>query len=71
LKGKSYLKCISHKCGKEYPISTIEFKCTCGNLLDVKYENTPSQDLKELFYQRRNPQKVYLMKVVYGDFVNY
>jgi len=37
LQGKSCLKCISHKCGKEYPIPIFEFNCTCGNLLDVKY----------------------------------
>jgi len=56
LQGKSCLKCISHKCGKEYPIPVFEFNCTCGNLLDVKYNDTPSQNLKEVFYQRRNPQ---------------
>ena len=56
LQGKSCLKCISHKCGKEYPIPVFEFNCTCGNLLDVKYNDTPSQNLKEMFYQRRNPQ---------------
>jgi len=56
LQNKSYLKCISHKCGKEYPIPTTEFQCICGNPLDVKYKDAPSQNLKELFYQRRNPQ---------------
>ena len=56
LQGKSCLKCISHKCGKEYSIPTTEFKCICGNPLDVKYKDTPSDNLKELFYQRRNPQ---------------
>ncbi len=56
LQGKSCLKCISHKCGKEYPIPVFEFNCTCGNLLDVKYNDAPSQNLKEVFYQRRNPQ---------------
>ena len=52
----SILKCISPKCGKEYSISSIKFICVCGNLLDVKYNNNPSTDLKEVFYQRRNPQ---------------
>ena len=52
----SYLKCISHKCGKEYPILSTDFKCSCGNLLDVKYKNTPSTNLKEVFYKRRNPE---------------
>jgi threonine synthase len=28
----------------------------CGNLLDAKYKNKPSTNLKEIFYQRRNPQ---------------
>ena len=52
----SYLKCISHKCGKEYPILSTDFKCSCGNLLDVKYKNNPSTNLKEVFYERRNPE---------------
>jgi len=60
LQDKSYLKCINHKCGKEYPIPTTEFKCVCGNLLDVKYRDTPrglhAARLKKLFYQRRNPE---------------
>jgi len=56
LENKSYLKCINHKCGKEYPIHVFNFNCTCGNLLDVIYNETPSQHLKEVFSQRRNPQ---------------
>ena len=60
LQDKSYLKCISHKCGKEYPIPTTEFKCVCGNPLDVKYRDIPNgahvTRLKKLFYQRRNPE---------------
>jgi len=56
LQNKSYLKCISHKCGKEYPIPTTEFKCVCGNPLDVKYSDVPrglhAARLKKLFYQR-------------------
>lgn len=60
LQNKSYLKCISHKCGKEYPIPTTEFKCVCGNPLDVKYRDIPNgahvTRLKKLFYQRRNPE---------------
>ena len=56
MQSKSYLKCINHKCGKEYPTSIIDFQCSCGNLLDVKYKDVPSQNLKEVFYQRRNPQ---------------
>ena len=30
--------------------------CVCGNLLDVKYKNNPPINLKDVFYQRRNPQ---------------
>ena len=56
MQNKSYLKCINHKCGKEYPIRVFDFNCTCGNLLDVIYNETPSQNLKEVFSQRRNPQ---------------
>ncbi len=55
MQNKSYLKCISHKCGKEYPIPTTEFMCICGNPLDVRYKDRPSDNLKELFYKRRNP----------------
>jgi len=50
------LKCISHQCGKEYPILSTDFKCSCGNLLDVKYKNNPLTNLKEVFYKRRNPE---------------
>ena len=56
MQNKSYLKCINQKCGKEYPIHVFDFNCTCGNLLDVIYNETPSQNLKEIFSQRRNPE---------------
>jgi threonine synthase len=52
----SYLKCVNQKCGKEYPILSTDFKCSCGNLLDVKYKNSPATNLKEVFYKRRNPE---------------
>ena len=52
----SYLKCVNQKCGKEYPILSTDFKCSCSNLLDVKYKNSPSSNLKEVFYKRRNPE---------------
>ena len=52
----SYLKCVNQKCGKEYPILSTDFKCSCGNLLDAKYKNSPSTNLKEVFYKRRNPE---------------
>jgi len=50
------LKCIIPKCGKEYPISSTKIKCECGNLLDVNYYYNLSTNLKEIFYERRNPQ---------------
>ena len=50
------LKCIIPKCGKEYPISSTSIKCECGNLLDVNYKHDLSPSLKEIFYERRNPQ---------------
>ena len=60
LQNKSYLKCISPKCGKEYPITSTEFICECGNLLDVKYREVPrgldAARLIKLFSQRRNPE---------------
>ena len=56
MQGNSYLKCINPKCGREYPISSVDFQCICKNLLDVKYKKNPSPDLKEVFYQRRNPE---------------
>ena len=56
MQNKSYLKCSIPKCGKEYPITSTEFKCVCGNLLDVKYKSNPPTNLKDIFYQRRNPQ---------------
>jgi len=60
LQNKSYLKCISPKCGKEYPITSTEFICECGNLLDVKYREVlrglHAARLVKLFSQRRNPE---------------
>ncbi|MFY9300959.1 MAG: threonine synthase [Candidatus Nitrosotenuis sp.] len=56
MKGNAYLKCIDPYCGLEYPISSKNIECEHGHLLDVKYKKTPSPELKELFYNRRNPQ---------------
>jgi len=56
MQNQANLKCIIPKCGKEYPISSTRIKCECGNLLDVNYKYNLSPDLKEIFYQRRNPQ---------------
>ena len=52
----AYLKCIDPSCGLEYPINTRNIECERGHLLDVKYKNRPSPELKELFYNRRNSQ---------------
>jgi threonine synthase len=56
LKGDAFLKCIDPLCGLEYPITSKNIECDRGHLLDVKYKKTPSPELKELFYTRRNPQ---------------
>jgi threonine synthase len=56
LNENAYLKCIDPTCGLEYPINTRNIECERGHLLDVKYKNRPSPELKELFYNRRNSQ---------------
>lgn len=56
MKDNAYLKCIDPYCGLEYPIGSKNIECEHGHLLDVKYKKTPSSELKELFYNRRNPQ---------------
>lgn len=56
MKGDAYLKCIEPKCGLEYPIESTVVQCDHGHLLDVKYKNKPSTDLKEVFYDRRDPK---------------
>lgn len=56
MNGSAFLKCINPSCGLEYPINSKNIECERGHLLDVKYKKTPSTELKELFYTRRNPQ---------------
>lgn len=56
MEGNAYLKCIDPSCGLEYPINSRNIECERGHLLDVKYKNKPSPELKELFYTRRNSQ---------------
>ena len=56
MQNQANLKCIIPKCGKEYTISSTKIKCECGNLLDVNYKHDLSPSLKEIFYERRNPQ---------------
>ena len=54
---RAKLVCINPKCGKTYPIKSLAIKCDlCNFLLDVKYEDKPNSKLKEVFYERRNPQ---------------
>jgi len=52
----AYLKCIDLQCGLEYPIKSANVQCEKGHMLDVKYKNKPSDNLKEVFYKRRNSQ---------------
>jgi len=56
MQANAYLKCILPHCGLEYSIEAGVFECEKGHLLDVKYKKIPSRALKELFYNRRNPQ---------------
>ena len=56
MQANAYLKCILPHCGLEYSIDARVFECEKGHLLDVKYKKIPSRALKELFYNRRNPQ---------------
>lgn len=56
MQGDAYLKCIDPQCGMEYPIESTNVQCEKGHLLDVKYKHTPSESLKEVFYNRRNSQ---------------
>ena len=53
---EAYLKCIDPNCGLEYPIESILVECEKGHLLDVKYKEKPSPELKETFLARRNPE---------------
>jgi len=52
LQGDAYLKCIDPRCGLEYPIKSTNLQCEKGHLLDVKYKNKPSNNLKEVFAHR-------------------
>lgn len=47
-------KCINPSCGFEYSVDNDIYRCSCGFLLDVKYNQKPAKDLIETFYQRRN-----------------
>ena len=70
MQNQANLKCIIPKCGKEYPFSSTSIKCECGNLLDVNYKHDLSLALKKFFMNEEIRRGVYLMKAVFGDFVN-
>ena len=52
MQGDAYLKCIDPGCGLEYPIESTNVQCEKGHMLDVKYKNKPSENLKEVFANR-------------------
>lgn len=52
----AYLQCINPQCGIVYPIKYTSVQCEKGHLLDVKYKNKPSPELKQVFYKRRNSE---------------
>jgi threonine synthase len=47
-------KCINPDCGLTFDISTGNYLCTCGYLLDVQYHNPPKRELIDRFYERRD-----------------
>jgi threonine synthase len=47
-------KCISPSCGLTYEINNNIYRCSCGSLLDIKYNEKPGRNLIEKFYERRN-----------------
>jgi len=57
MKQNAHLVCINPKCGKKFEIKSTLILCDkCEFLLDVEYEKSPPTKLKDVFYQRRNPQ---------------
>jgi threonine synthase len=47
-------KCINPDCGLTFDILAENYMCTCGNLLDVQYTDSPKRELIEKFYERRD-----------------
>ena len=47
-------KCINPSCGLSFDIYNDIYACSCGSLLDIKYNKYPPTNLIDLFYQRRN-----------------
>ena len=57
MKQSADLVCANPKCGKKFPIKSFNIRCDkCDFLLDVNYKDAPSTKLKDVFYERRNPQ---------------
>ena len=56
MQGDAYLKCINPQCGLKYPIESTNVQCEKGHMLDVKYKNKPSPELKEIFYKGRDSE---------------
>lgn len=54
MKSGAKKKCINPSCGIEYSIDNGTYRCSCGFLLDVVYDEIPNKNLIETFYQRRN-----------------
>src|SRR5437867_8326385 len=46
--------CINPSCGITNGIDSNIYRCSCGSLLDIKYNKKPDHDLVETFYKRRN-----------------
>lgn len=47
-------KCINRSCGLTHEINNDIYRCSCGSLLDIKYNEKQRRDLIEKFYQRRD-----------------
>ena len=47
-------RCINPSCNLNYRIEDFTYRCKCGSFLDIIYNETPSKDLIETFYVRRN-----------------
>ena len=57
MKQSAKLVCINPACRKEFKIKSSQIKCDkCDFLLDVEYAEKPPSELKETFYERRNPE---------------
>ena len=53
-KRSAFLRCIDPRCSREYPVGGALVECERGHLLDVVYEEKPTESLKDVFRARRN-----------------